>query len=88
MAEHTKGPWKAKPFGDGDFRIVYGENGNWLAEVFDDGIGGEQCSADARLIAAAPQLYSACEAALEVCEHSHIRAILRAALSAATGSGE
>jgi hypothetical protein len=52
---HTPGPWRAERDQRGDFRIVYNDKGNWLAEVYSDG-EPESAEADAKLIAAAPVL--------------------------------
>jgi hypothetical protein len=59
-ASHTPGPWRAEPCGDG-FVITYNDAGNWLATVWEDGDGNEE--ADARLIAAAPDLLAALKSA-------------------------
>lgn len=59
-AKHTPGPWRVYGAQNGNYRIVYNESGNWLAEVFDDGepIPG-RVEADALLIAAAPEMLDA-----------------------------
>lgn len=52
-ALHTPGDWQAVACDDG-FQIRYNDFGNWLETVWEDGDGHAQ--ADARLIAAAPDL--------------------------------
>ena len=56
---HTPGPWVADEYPHGDcWQIKYGTHGNWLAEVMIDG-DHKGAAADARLIAAAPDLLEA-----------------------------
>lgn len=56
---NTRGPWKAVEYQAGDcWQIQYGGRGNWLAEVVIDG-DEVSAEADARLIAAAPELLDA-----------------------------
>lgn len=63
MSAHTPGPWAYRPSNDGHFIAGAGENSGYLAEV-------RQCRskqdirADARLIAAAPDLLAALKAIL------------------------
>lgn len=63
MSSFTPGPWTVSKQGD-DFNITYNEHGNWLATVFDDDdpVSGRP-EADARLIAAAPDLLEALKSA-------------------------
>ena len=57
MSGYTPGPWTAVEYLAGDcWHIRYGNHGNWLAEVVIDGV---DATADARLIAAAPDLLEA-----------------------------
>ncbi len=51
MSKHTKGPWKTKEL------MVYAEDGNGVT------IASVNSEANARLIAAAPELLAACEEA-------------------------
>jgi hypothetical protein len=67
MHTHTPGPWRAERDPRGDFRIVYNDKGNWLAEVHSDG-EPEVAEADARLIAAAPELLAALKRAKDAIE--------------------
>jgi len=61
----TPGPWVADEYPHGDvWQIKYGKRGNWLAEVMIDG-DHKGAAADARLIAAAPELLDAVLALLE-----------------------
>jgi hypothetical protein len=59
---HTPGPWTAVHYVGGDcFHIHYGERGNWIADVH-IGCDLDGAIADARLIAAAPDLLDAGQA--------------------------
>ena len=59
MFDFTPGPWVADEYPHGDcWQIKYGTHGNWLAEVMIDG-DHKGAAADARLIAAAPDLLEA-----------------------------
>lgn len=69
-ATFTPGPWVSEPTGDGDFRITYNEQGNWLAEVFADG-APDNAIADARLIAAAPEMLEALKTAKDTIRAWH-----------------
>lgn len=66
MSEHTPGPWKAVRHGSTAGSIVC-DIGRALEIVRSDGgeTHNEAIEADARLIAAAPDLLAACEALLE-----------------------
>ena len=63
---HTAGPWPIEPTGDGK-RIIIGKglvegpNGYEVAEVYSDDCQREVAEANARLIAAAPELLEALE---------------------------
>ena len=54
MSKHTPGPWEAREHSDGSHWFVDWDGG-WTA-------GDELSEANARLIAAAPELLEACEA--------------------------
>ena len=57
MSEHTKGPWKACGDGcDEGFIRQTGEGKLWIASVIDIPGGQEATEANARLIAAAPDM--------------------------------
>lgn len=65
---HTPGPWAAKFYAPGDcYIITYGGGDNWLADVWTDG-EPVKATADARLIAAAPDLLAALATLIEDCE--------------------
>ena len=66
MSEHTPGPWSAgrpdtRTESDVYGKWVYGANDEYVAIASDDGGIGNACVANARLIAAAPDLLDACE---------------------------
>ena len=61
---YTKGPWRVVPYGDGNSLVICTEpDGNWricfLATPGDSSGAWETIKADARLIAAAPELVEA-----------------------------
>lgn len=63
LAKHTPGPWPMVPTGDGKRieigpGLVEGPNGYEVAEVYSDDCPWELAEANARLIAAAPELLS------------------------------
>lgn len=64
--KHTPGPWKAAH--NAPFRwAIHGPRNEWIAQTdaaFDDGSSGspDACEANARLIAAAPDLLAVCRA--------------------------
>lgn len=61
-AQHTPGPWRVLQVRGGhEIRIGFGVVGNWLASVWmdEDVEVDEIAEADARLIAAAPELLAA-----------------------------
>jgi hypothetical protein len=72
MAEtkHTPGPWTAE-MGAGKGAWVKGSTGEWSALACGD--TDESANANAALIAAAPDLLSACRAALAAFDGSNIR---------------
>jgi hypothetical protein len=64
MSEHTPGPWHVVPYGDGNALVICTEpDGNWricfLATPGDSYGAWETIKADARLIAAAPEMFEA-----------------------------
>lgn len=68
MSEHTPGPWKF----NGWQRVFSFESGEEEEVIIKDDIChvyGESPEANARLIAAAPELLDACERALETIEY-------------------
>ena len=93
-SQHTPGPWTAEPYrvGDSAYKIVYDADGHWLAEVFDVPNAPDTAAADARLIAAAPELLEALRNLVGLAEmrgslHEYRAALdeARAAIAKATG---
>lgn len=90
--KHTPGPWKAaQPKHDPQAWDVCTESGGVLAKLTWGGEGG----ANAKLMAAAPELLAACQAAMSKLDHydgeykggphiKQVRDALRAAMHAAT----
>ena len=71
MNRHTKGPWQAERF------CVWSED-KYVAAT-QTGINEEEQQANAKLIAAAPDLLEACKAVLDIVNaYSHIPAQLKA----------
>mgnify|MGYP007071651766 CR=1 FL=1 len=64
MAEHTPGPWEVAPDDDGP-RHVIAVDGVLIATAYTYQRTKATVSANARLIAAAPSLLEACQAAVE-----------------------
>lgn len=75
MTKHTPGPWTADGE-DSDWEINF--NGISIAEVYDE--------ADARLIAAAPDMLAALEAVEADYIKADLRVIVRAAIAKAKGA--
>lgn len=66
---HTKGPWPIEQTGDGKRYLignglVEGPNGYEVAEVYSDDCDPDEALANAKLIAAAPELLEAVKALL------------------------
>ncbi len=68
---HTPGPWEVDSAHGTDAVYVLSEN-HLIAHVIAHGDGTDD-AANARLIAAAPDLLEACQAALEIAEALHPR---------------
>ena len=73
--KHTKGPWRTEAYGD-EFEVIgfptwlcerHRIRGEWTVASVDDLCGDhpEEAEANARLIAAAPELLDACKRLLE-----------------------
>lgn len=99
MSAHTPGPWSVDKGGAIRGAKVYkyarGNNTRQLAlACLHDDLGPDEREANARLIAAAPALLEACEAALEIMdprgprEQLVIAAVLRSAIAAARGGAK
>lgn len=96
---HTPGPWQCQVYGKrswGIFHLSDGVYGGTFAEVNNIGFTNEsrdQAEANAHLIAAAPDLLAACEAALAArfggddpcCDADPLTNQLRAAIAKAKG---
>ena len=69
-AQHTPGPWCIVPYGDGDSLVIHDARGDWrvcfMATPGTSSDGMRQIEANARLIAAAPQLLDALKTLAEV----------------------
>ena len=64
--QHTPGPWSVAQISAANAHIEFPARGGSLAICFpDNGIGGKQMVANARLIAAAPELLEKLEALVE-----------------------
>lgn len=71
-SKHTKGPWIAKKASHGPVDI-FDSMGRDVVTVYGGGVGLEFQEANARLIAAAPEMYEALKLALEYWEHRQQR---------------
>ena len=68
MSKHTPGPWEIEEHYHFGYRWISGPQHSQLAQVvwcMEDEDRSPECEANARLIAAAPDLLAACEAAFE-----------------------
>lgn len=99
MNKHTPGPWHVVPYGDGNQKVVCSdEAGNWRIAFMATSSGSREelaeIKANARLIAAAPELLEALKdlvtsvEALRVVGLDKEIELARAALSKAEGSGQ
>lgn len=61
MADHTPGPWTIQRYGDGDSLVIHSDADNRVCFMATAGSYGDPAiiAADARLIAAAPDLLAA-----------------------------
>ena len=64
MSKHTPGPWTYQEESDAYTHIVRGPNNYFITQLSQDTSGRSE--ADARLIAAAPELLEACKAIAEL----------------------
>ena len=82
--KHTPGPWRVREERVYT-RVVTEQGGEWIANL---GTNDEKHLANARLIAAAPELLEACEAVLDVEQMWYdVKPMLIAAIAKATGEG-
>lgn len=96
---HTPGPWTIKRYGDGNSLVIHSNHVNRVCFMATPGSHGDPATiaADARLIAAAPDMLAALEAAeraIDDCQsyrsHLHFKELdqVRAAISRAKAKGE
>lgn len=92
---HTKGPWRVVPYGDGDSLVICSDEGGEWRICFMATHGGtasvwRAIQANARLIAAAPELLSLVEDIEESLTadgtYRLLREACRAAIAKATGA--
>ena len=81
-AAHTPGPWRSNDFSSSVYGYIFGDN-QAICRVFLD---GDECEANARLIAAAPDLLDACKKALYALKGREHDGFLRDAINKATGA--
>lgn len=81
----TKGPWRLAPY---DSRLIWDARGLCVADLTSPDRLGYSAEADARLIAAAPDLYEALEAFLQLDDANHQAAIDKARAALARARGE
>ena len=92
MAKHTPGPWTIEEYGDEDAPtlVIHRDSETRICFMATSGAHGDpaKIEADARLIAAAPDLLGACQMALGAFEKNHAIdwSILHQAILKATGS--
>ena len=73
-SEHTPGPWQIGPSQLGNISCVLkAGHGHICDRPYGNGDGAKSWNANARLIAAAPDMLAACEQALERLEQHHRR---------------
>ncbi|WP_414490143.1 hypothetical protein [Stenotrophomonas maltophilia] len=91
-SKHTPGPWMVRFREDGSSYISMGDPNKGphkAADLFLTADGGESDLADARLIAAAPELLEACQAARALTpDGTHTAGVLDAAIAKATGGAQ
>jgi len=90
--QHTPGPWHAVTFDDGSARVIIreadipGREESDADDTIADVLPGLDAPANARLIAAAPDLLAACREALNHTGYQRGRDLLEAAVARAEGS--
>jgi len=100
MSEHTPGSWSVLLHSEGEqvLNVIAGEptytgtgaKAKWIAELDDSSLEGEygENEANARLIAAAPDLLEACRIAMGSVQEDATRLIIKAAIDKATGGNQ
>lgn len=87
LAQHTPGPWHAMPFNGGE--TIYAHDNHRVAECLATGKHGEKHEANARLIAAAPELLAALQNILAANpDLAEVADEARAAIAKATGGAQ
>ena len=66
MTKHTPGPWMICYWSDGGARYIGPDNTQWVARIAEDNIPEDIRLANARLIAAAPDLLEALQEACDL----------------------
>ena len=87
MSAHTPGPWRSALMSDKTWHVgVYGPDGSNLAIIkVASALCGPRCDADARLMAAAPELLRACRQAIVELKGREHDGFLRDVIAQATG---
>lgn len=74
--KHTPGPWHVDNHQDANHCVINPRAGNWIAVLQHNGeLHAPQQEANARLMAAAPNLLAQCRAALRYLQHPDVQAI-------------
>ena len=86
-AKHTSGPWVVilSPADDDEFEVVTSNVSMPICQFWRKGYGVEAHAANARLIAAAPDLLDACRKALYAIKGREHDQFIRDAIAKATG---
>jgi len=86
-AKHTPGPWVVilSPADDDEFEVVTSNVSMPICQFWRKGYGVEAHAANARLIAAAPDLLDACRKALYAIKGREHDQFIRDAIAKATG---
>jgi len=70
MAQHTPGPWTIVPYGDGDSLVIHADESEWricfMATPGQSPGAMDRIEANARLVAAAPDMLEALKDALQM----------------------
>jgi hypothetical protein len=87
---HTPGPWDVDDDTMEIFSITPGHSTGWIAKVLGNDDNGrpltpDEMAANARLIAAAPDLLAACKLALTAGDQQYVQFILRDVIAKAEG---
>lgn len=66
-AQHTPKPWRVEWDHSWQREVIVADDGQWIATIGESAIYTGDSKANARLIAAAPDLLEACRAVLSCC---------------------